>query len=83
VRPSQIFATLANFQKTCPRNPLELPEKNGTSKNAPFCGSFLEVSCAIRVPSVCHFHAIRLPECWKYGSRREEQPTDVVEDGEL
>jgi hypothetical protein len=56
VRPSQIFATLANFQKTCPRNPLELPEKNGTSKNAPFCGSFLEV--------MCHPFANRLPECW-------------------
>jgi hypothetical protein len=27
---------------------LELPEKNGTSKNAPFCGSFLEVSQTAR-----------------------------------
>jgi hypothetical protein len=65
---------------------VELPEKNGTSKNAPFCGSFVEPFChfyAIRLPSVCHFRAIRSPECWKYGSRREEQPTDVVKDGEL
>jgi hypothetical protein len=49
-----------------PSQEVEVPEKNGTSKNAPSCGSSVEV--------ICHPCAIRLHGCrkWPWWSRNPD-----------